>query len=469
MTRARATSSLPPTPIQRVFSPFSRFIRMEAAGGLVLIACTAVALAWANSPWADSYHHLWETPLGFRAGPWGFELTLHHWINDGLMAVFFFLVGLEIKREALVGELASPRRAALPAAAALGGMVVPAALYALLNAGGEGTRGWGIPMATDIAFALGVLALMGPRVPLSLKVFLTALAIVDDIGAVVVIALFYTDAIAWGALGLGLLLLGACVAANRLGARRPVVYILLGAGVWGCFLASGVHATVAGVLLAMTIPVRTRIDAMQLLDESRRTLAGFESACGEGPLIANQGQQAALLELETLSEAAQAPLQRIEHELQDVVAFGIVPLFALANAGVTLSGGGLGAALGHPVALGVLLGLVVGKPLGITLACRLAVRLRLAELPPGVSWAALHAVSWLGGIGFTMSLFIAALAFPAGALADVAKVGIFAASLAAGGAGWVLVRRATRPAPGPAAMEHEAADAPGQAGSPPVR
>jgi NhaA family Na+:H+ antiporter len=443
MAGARRTSSLPPTPIERAFSPFSRFIRMEAAGGLVLIACTILALAWANSPWADSYHRLWSTPVGFRAGPWSFELTLHHWINDGLMAVFFFLVGLEIKREGLVGELASRRRAALPAAAALGGMVVPAALYALLNLGGEGARGWGIPMATDIAFALGVLALMGPRVPLSLKVFLTALAIVDDIGAVVVIALFYTDAIAWGALGAGLLLLGACVAANRLGSRRPVVYVVLGAAVWGCFVASGVHATVAGVLVAMTIPVRTRIDAAQLLDESRRTLSDFESACGEGPLIANQGQQAALLELETLSEAAQAPLQRIEHELQDVVAFGVVPLFALANAGVTLSGG-LGAALGHPVALGVVLGLVVGKPLGITLASWLAVHLRLAELPPGVGWRALHGVSWLGGIGFTMSLFIAALAFPGGALADVAKVGIFAASLAAGAAGWVLVRRSAQ-------------------------
>ncbi|HYJ79054.1 MAG TPA: Na+/H+ antiporter NhaA [Longimicrobiaceae bacterium] len=442
MTRTRVTP-LPPTPIQRVFSPFSRFMAMEASGGLVLIAGTLVALVWANSPWAESYHHFWSTPVGFRAGGWDFELTLHEWINDGLMAVFFFLVGLEIKREALVGELASPRRAALPAAAALGGMVVPAALYAVLNAGGEGAPGWGIPMATDIAFALGVLALMGPRVPISLKVFLTALAIVDDIGAVVVIAIFYTDAIAWTALGLGLLLLGACVAAGRLGVRRPAVFVALGVAVWASFLASGVHATVAGVLLAMTIPVRTRIDAAELLTEGRRALDGFESACGEGPVIRNHGQQAALLELETLSEAAQAPLQRIEHELQDVVAFGIVPLFALANAGVALSGG-LGPALAHPVALGVMLGLVVGKPVGITLASWLAVRLGLAELPAGVTWRALHAVSWLGGIGFTMSLFIAALAFGEGALGDVAKIGIFAASLAAGAAGWLLVRRATR-------------------------
>ncbi len=344
-------------------------------------------------------------------------------------------------------------------------MVVPAAFYALLNLGGEGARGWGIPMATDIAFALGVLALMGPRVPLSLKVFLTALAIADDIGAVVVIALFYTEAINWGALGLGLLLLGAGIVANRMGARRPAVYIVLGAAVWACFLASGVHATVAGVLVAMTIPVRTRIDEVQLLAESRRTLDDFEAACGKGPLIANQGQQAALLELETLSEAAQAPLQRIEHELQDVVAFGVVPLFALANAGVTLSGG-IGQALANPVALGVLLGLVIGKPLGITLASRLVVRIGWAELPDGVTWRALHAVSWLGGIGFTMSLFIAALAFPSGALADVAKVGIFAASLAAGAAGWLLVRGATsagtQASPGSRNTPDRAAERPGE-------
>ncbi|HEX5726288.1 MAG TPA: Na+/H+ antiporter NhaA [Longimicrobiaceae bacterium] len=445
MARVQPPGSLPlpPTPIERVLSPFSRFIRLESAGGLVLIACTVLALAWANSPWAETYHRLWETPLGVRAGGWSFEMTLHHWINDGLMAVFFFLVGLEIKREALVGELASPRRAALPAAAALGGMLVPAALYALLNAGGEGTRGWGIPMATDIAFALGVLALIGPRVPLGLKVFLTALAIVDDLGAVVVIAIFYTEDLFWAALGGGMLLLAACVAASRLGARRPVVYVALGLGVWACFLASGVHATVAGVLVAMAIPVRTRIDSQQFLAHGREALDRFDAAGPEGSSVTtNPAQQAALLELENASEAAQSPLQRIEHELQDVVAFGIIPLFALSNAGVTVSGG-LVDALSHPVTLGVVLGLVIGKPIGITLFSWAAVRAGVAELPRGITWRLLHSVSWLGGIGFTMSLFIAGLAFADGALGNEAKVGIFSASVLASIAGWILVRRAT--------------------------
>jgi NhaA family Na+:H+ antiporter len=440
MAHLSAPVPLRPTPIQRVLSPFARFFRLESAGGIVLITCALVAVGWANSPWADAYHHLWETKIGFSLGPWTVSHTLHHWINDGLMAVFFFLVGLEIKREALIGELASLRRAALPGAAALGGMVVPALLYTLLNAGGEGAAGWGIPMATDIAFALGVLALMGPRVPLSLKVFLTALAIVDDIGAVLVIALFYTAEIAWGALAAGLVVLGLCALANRLGVRGPLPYILLGIVVWSCFLASGVHATVAGVLLAMTIPSRTRIDADEFLEHADRDLAAFRAARAPGSsVLTNLQQQAALQGLESATEAAQAPLQRIEHDLHMPVAFGIIPLFALANAGVSLSGG-FGEALAHPVTLGVILGLVLGKPLGITLFAWAAVRAGVAELPAGTSWRAIHAVSWLGGIGFTMSLFVAGLAFPDGGLVDESKVGIFAASIAAGLGGWILLR-----------------------------
>jgi NhaA family Na+:H+ antiporter len=459
-------SRLPPTPIERVLSPFSHFIRQESAGGIVLIACAMVAFAWANSRWAAGYHHLWETPVGFRFGPWTLEYSLHHWINDGLMAVFFFLVGLEIKREVLAGELASPRRAALPAAAALGGMVVPAALYALLNAAGEGSRGWGVPMATDIAFVLGVMALMGPRVPVALKVFLTALAIVDDIGAVLVIAVFYTGEIRWVALGAGLLLLALLAAANRLGVRRPLPYVFVGIVVWGCFLTSGVHATVAGVLLAFTIPGRTRIDCSALVEHGRSALRHFEAAAVSGrSILGDPGQQSALMELEEATEAAQAPLQRIERELQGAVAFVIIPLFALANAGVTLSGGAAAAA--HPVALGIVLGLVLGKPVGITLFAWLAVRLRLAELPAGVRWSQLRAVSCLGGIGFTMSLFIAALAFPAGALGDIAKIGIFAGSLLAVAAGWLMLVLAERSArhtqvraPAPAIPVREPATAP---------
>ncbi len=450
MAHLSAPIPLTASPIERVLSPFARFFRLESAGGIVLIACTLVAVAWANSPWGGAYHHLWETKLAFSLGPWSISHTIHHWINDGLMAVFFFLVGLEIKREALIGELTSLRKAALPGAAALGGMVVPALLYFALNAGGAGAAGWGIPMATDIAFALGVLALMGPRVPLALKVFLTALAIVDDIGAVLVIALFYTGEIAWGALGLGLLLIGIAALANRLGVRGPLPYLLIGIVVWSCFLASGVHATVAGVLMAMTIPARTRIDADEFMERADRNLADFRAARAPGSsVLTNLRQQTALQGLESATEAAQAPLQRIEHDLHAPVAFVIIPLFALANAGVTLSGGIADSAT-HPVTLGIILGLVIGKPLGITLFSWLAVRAGLAELPPGIRWNAVHAVSWLGGIGFTMSLFVAGLAFPDGGLVDESKLGIFAASLAAGIAGWILLRRALPAPPRPA-------------------
>ena len=441
-THAGVIPPPPLTPFQRILSPFARFTRTESAGGIVLIAATLVAIAWANSPWAESYHHLWETVVTIGAGPYALSYPLHYWINDGLMAVFFFLVGLEIKREFLVGELASVRRAALPIAAALGGMVVPALLYAILNAGGPGERGWGIPMATDIAFALGVLALLGPRIPLSLKVFLAALAIVDDLGAVLVIAVFYTDQISWVALGVGFAMLAALVVANRLDARAPIVYVVLGVILWVAFLKSGVHATVAGVLLAMTIPARTRIDTEEFLDRGRRILDYFDAAGKEGTdVLTNRGQQAAIQEMENSCEAVQAPLQRIEHELHGPVAFGIIPLFALANAGVHV-GGNLGEAFTNPVALGIILGLVVGKPVGITLFAWLAVKMKLAALPAETSWQAIRGVSLLGGIGFTMSLFIAGLAFPGSPeLNEDAKIGIFGASLVAGVAGFLLLRR----------------------------
>ena len=441
-THAGVIPPPPLTPFQRILSPFARFTRTESAGGIVLIAATLVALAWANSPWGDSYHHLWETVLTLQVGQYALSYSLHHWINDGLMAVFFFLVGLEIKREFLVGELASVRRASLPIAAALGGMVVPAILYTLLNAGGPGEPGWGIPMATDIAFALGVLALLGPRIPLSLKVFLAALAIVDDLGAVLVIAVFYTDQISWAALGVGMAVLAALIVANRLGARAPIVYVTLGVILWLAFLKSGVHATVAGVLLAMTIPARTRIDTHEFLDRGRRILDYFDASGKEGTdVLTNRPQQAAIQEMENACEAAQAPLQRIEHELHGPVAFVIIPLFALANAGVHL-GGNLGEAFTNPVALGIILGLVIGKPIGITLFAWLAVRSGVAALPTGTTWQGIRGVSLLGGIGFTMSLFIAALAFPGVPhLNEDAKIGIFAASLVAGIAGFLVLRR----------------------------
>ena len=437
------TSSGPPL-IERILEPFEHFAHTASSGGIVLLACTVIALVWANSPWADSYHHLWELEIAIAAGPFAVRSTLHHLINDGLMVVFFFLVGLEIKREVLIGELASLRQAALPAAAALGGMVVPAAIYAALNIGGPGAAGWGIPMATDIACALGVLALLGNRVPAGLKVYLAALAIVDDIGAVLVIALFYTEGVSWGALGAAGVLLLLAAGANAAGVRRPWAYLLIGVALWGAVLASGVHATIAGILLAMAIPSRTRIDEDEFLAGARRSVGDFERGCGPGTtVLTNQLQQEAILTLETLCERAQAPLQTMERKLHGIVAFGIMPLFALANAGVELTGGDYGAVLSSPVTLGIFLGLVLGKPLGITLVSWAAVRTGLAALPGGVTWRLIHGVSWLAGIGFTMSLFVAGLAFAgAPALLTAAKLGVLAASLAAGVCGWFLLRRA---------------------------
>ena len=432
--------------IDRVLHPFQRFARTESSGGIVLLACTALALGWANSPWAESYHHLWEVPLTIGFSGYGLTLSLHHWINDGLMAVFFFLVGLEIKREMLVGELASPRQAALPIAGALGGMLVPAGIYAALNVGGPGAPGWGIPMATDIAFALGVVALLGPRVPLGLKVFLAALAIVDDIGAVLVIAFFYTAALSWSALAAGAVLLVALIVCNIAGVRRPAAYALLGVALWASFLASGIHATIAGVVLAMTIPSRTRINEDEFLARGRRLLDDFERSCSPATtVLTNANQQHAIQELELACEEAQSPLLRLEHGLHGIVAFGIMPLFALANAGVHF-GGDLFAGLAWPITAGTILGLVAGKPIGITLFAWLATRIGVAALPSGTAWRALIGVSCLGGIGFTMSIFIASLAFPAAPpLLDSAKLGILVASLVAGLVGWAVLRGGTSP------------------------
>jgi len=432
----------PPPAFARILRPFQEFVRLEASGGIILLACTIVALVWANSPFADSYVGLWQTRVTFNVGS-VFELSkpLLLWINDGLMAIFFFVVGLEIKREVLVGELASFRQAALPIAAAIGGVAAPAILYTLLNAGGEGAAGWGIPIATDIAFALGVMALLGDRVPTSLKVFVTALAIVDDITAVLVIALFYTAQIDWTSLLIGFALLGALVAANRLGVRRPLIYALLGIALWVAFLKSGVHATVAGVLLAMTIPARNLIDPDDFLRRSRNYLDHFEAASdGGASVLVNQDRQAAVHALEVATEQVQAPLQRMEHALHSWVAFFIMPVFALANAGVSL-GDATDAGVTNPITLGVILGLVIGKPLGITAASWLAVRARIADIPTDIGWKQLHGASWLAGIGFTMSLFIAGLAFGESQLLSMAKVGILVASLVAGVVGWVLLSR----------------------------
>ena len=443
------------TPIERLTLPVRRQLHAAPAGGLVLLACAAIAMIWANSPGAHSYHVLWETPIAIEIGDWRAGLSLHAIVNDGLMAVFFFLVGLEIKREVLVGELASMRQAALPVAAALGGMIVPALLFLALNPSGPTMRGWGIPMATDIAFALGVLALLGDRFPPALRVFLSALAIADDLGAVLVIALFYTASVSWSALAAAGGLLVLSLAANAIGVRAAWAYALIGLALWAAVLLSGVHATVAGVLLAMTIPSRTVIDERALLDGAHDALRDFDLASHpETVMLSNREHQRALRRLEVLSEKALPPLARLEHGLHGIVAFGIMPLFALANAGVDLRGAS--AAIASTIGLGVILGLVLGKPIGITLASWLAVRAGFASLPAGIGWRTLAGTAVLAGIGFTMSLFIASLAF--GKSADAltsAKLGTLVASLIAGVVGWLTLRFSpVRAVPGAPAGEH---------------
>ena len=434
-------------PVEKIARPFQEFADRSSSGGILLIAAAVLALIWANSPWGGSYTGLWGTELSVGLGPFSIEEDLTHWVNDGLMAVFFLVVGLEIKREILVGELSSPRRAALPLAAAIGGAVLPALIYVFINSGTEGVSGWGIPMATDIAFALGVLALLGRRAPLGLKIFLTALAIVDDILAVLVIALFYTSDVSWGALGVGAVFLAALIAANLGGVGKPLPYALLGIGLWLCFLQSGVHATIAGVLLAITVPARSFIDTGGFLRRSRDLLDRFEQAGerGEDPVLANEERQGVLHALNKVNEDVEPPLQELEHTLHPWVVFAIMPLFALANAGVVL-GEDFTSTLLNPVSVGIIIGLLLGKQLGITLFAWLAVKSGISEMPQGVTWLHIYGASWLAGIGFTMSLFISDLAFAESPLLDVAKVGILTASLIAGVAGWSIIRRTSAPA-----------------------
>jgi Na+:H+ antiporter, NhaA family len=432
-------------PVERIVRPFQDFAHKQSSGGILLIIATAVALIWANSPWGESYVALWHTKLTVGVGDFSISKDLTHWINDGLMAVFFLVVGLEIKREVLVGELSSVGKAALPVAAALGGAVVPALIYIAINAGTEGSAGWGIPMATDIAFALGILALLGQRAPTALKVFLTALAIVDDIVAVLVIAFFYTLEISWGALGVGAIFLAALIVANLLGVGRTLVYAVLGVGLWLCFLLSGVHATVAGVLLALTIPASSFINPVAFLERSRYVLDRFEQAGERGEnVLANEERQAALHALNHAAYKLEPPLHELEHALHPWVVFAIMPIFALANAGVELSGGIVGA-LTNPVALGIVLGLVVGKQVGIGLFAWLAVKLGVSELPEGVGWRHIYGAGLLAGIGFTMSLFITDLAFDDDVLTEAAKLGILVASLISGAVGWAILRKASPP------------------------
>jgi NhaA family Na+:H+ antiporter len=416
---------------------FQRFFRTETVGGLILLFFGFAALALANSPLAKAYEHLWNIPLTVGIVDHSLSLTLHQWINDGLMAVFFLLVGLEIKRELLAGELSSPKQAALPIACAIGGMIVPAAFYWTFNMTGPGARGWGIPMATDIAFALGALALIAPRAPVGAKVFLVALAIVDDMGAVLVIAIFYSSAIAWGALGGAAVMLLVLIGFNAMGVRHLWPYLLAGLVLWYFVHESGIHATVAGVLLAFTIPTHTRMNAVDFSREARGLLDQFDRReTGDFLVLTSKGQQETLFALEHASVGVTAPILRLEHALHNFSAFVVMPLFAFANAGVRI-GGPLQYA---EVTVGVLLGLVSGKPLGIAAAAFVTVKSGIAQLPRGLGWSSLLGYACLAGIGFTMSLFIAMLAFDEVGPVNAAKTGILAGSLLAGIAGAIVLR-----------------------------
>ena len=420
---------------------FQRFFRTETAGGSVLLLFGIAALVLANSPLAEAYQRLWQIRLTFGTTEHSLSLTLHQWINDGLMPVFFLLVGLEIKRELIVGELASVRKAALPIAGAIGGMIVPATVYWMCNMSGQNARGWGIPMATDIAFALGALALIAPHAPAGARLFLAALAIVDDMGAVLVIAIFYSHALAWNALIVAALIVSLLIGLNAMGVRRLWPYLLGGIALWYFVHESGVHATVAGVALAFTIPTHTRINAVEFSRKARGFLARFDrTESGDSLVLTSKGQQEAVFAIEHASKAVTAPILRLEHALHNFSAFVVMPLFAFANAGVRIGG-----PFRHAeVAIGVLLGLVIGKPLGITAVALGAVKSGIAQLPRGLGWASLLGYACLAGIGFTMSLFIAMLAFDESGPVNAAKSGILAGSLLAGIAGAIVLRLASR-------------------------
>jgi len=410
----------------------SRFINEEAYGGIFLIIATIIALIWANSSFYDSYHYIWhDYKVGFVWGNINMVASLHHWINDGLMALFFFVVGLEIKREIMGGELSSMKKASLPIAAAVGGMVLPATFYAIAVINyPEYINGWGIPMATDIAFALGLLAMLGSRVPLNLKIFLTALAIADDLGAVMVIAVFYTESIDYNELLYAGLCLAIMIIANLAGVRRTIFYAIIGfAGVWIAFIYSGVHATIAGVLIALTIPARTKIGETDYIEKLTTYLNKFklEKPDDKSTLLTKE-QVHVISDIEELNKKAHTPLQKLEHALHPVTAYFILPVFALSNAGVHIDGKVIDLLL-HPISLGIIAGLVLGKWLGITLFSMLVVKFKFASLPEGVNWTQIRGVAFLAGIGFTMSMFISDLAFKDEEFKQIAKVGIMAASV----------------------------------------
>ena len=427
-----------------VLRPVTRFLHTEVAGGAVLVVAAVIALVWANSPWAGAYHHFWETEVGIEVGGWKLHHSLHHWVNDGLMAIFFTVVGLEIKRELVHGHLRDRRAAMLPVLAAVGGMIVPATVYSLINTGGPGAAGWGIPMATDIAFALGVLALVGRRVPVELKIFLLSVAVADDIGAIIVIAIFYSSGVAFTWLAAAGASLGLIALARHLAIRHVGVYGLLAVSAWYALLESGVHATLAGVAVGLLTPAHSfhapARAAIAVGTRVARVAGGRETALSDDA----EHDETVLWETSQIAGEGVSPLFKLEQSLHQWSAFAILPIFALANAGVGISADALSSSGASLVALGAAAGLVVGKPLGIIAATALAVRSGIAVLPPGVTMRHVTGVGLLGGVGFTVALFVAGLAFPTPGITEAAKVGVLGGSLLAAATGFAVLRISAR-------------------------
>tara|TARA_B100001248_G_scaffold262674_1_gene260764 strand:+ start:9383 stop:10747 length:1365 start_codon:yes stop_codon:yes gene_type:complete len=448
-TEIKPPKSAPEKALKKVVKPIQEFMHMEASGGIVLIFMAVLAMIWANSPFRDSYFDFFHTYIKLSIGDFVLKHSLLHWINDALMVIFFFVVGLEIKREMVIGELSTAKKAALPIFGAIGGMLVPAGIYWLLNpAGSPGASGWGIPMATDIAFAVGILTLLGNRVSLALKIFLLALAIVDDLGAVMVIAIFYTESISTVALGSAAALIFLCILLNKAGVRNLLVYIIAGIFIWLFFLKSGVHATIAGVILGLITPVQSWIDKNFFFNEVNRFADKAAKSMKE--FVDNKEQAViphntmrSLEELNFLAKESVSPLDRIIHALHPWVTFFIMPVFALGNAGVYLGGVDMASVPQNPISIGVFLGLLVGKPVGIFLFAYLSVKMKISSLPQDVNWTQLIGVGFLAAIGFTMALFISNLALSPETL-DYSKIAILAASTVAAIIGFVMLSLSTK-------------------------
>jgi Na+:H+ antiporter, NhaA family len=425
--------------IDAFLNPIRKFFQIEASGGIILLIVIVISLIWANSPYSRYYFDLWNTKISLGIDKFILGKSLLVWINEGLMTIFFFLVGLEIKRELIIGELSSFKKAILPFIAALGGMLFPALIFILINKGTDTINGWGIPVATDIAFSLGILSLLQKRIPFSLKVFLTAFAIIDDIGAVLIIAIFYTSKIIYIYLALSLLMFFVLILFNLLHIRKPIVYLIPGVLMWIFLYFSGVHPTISGILLALTIPTVARIDYNNFLSSSKKSLDELEySRSKNSKDITTDELNTSVFRLENSCEKVLAPAHRIEHKLHPYVAYFIAPLFAFANAGVRIEGSFLDALL-RPVTIGIILGLFFGKQIGISLFSWLSFKFKISVLPNGATFKQIYGIGCLGGIGFTMSLFIANLAFANIQILNDAKIGILFGSLISGIAGYITL------------------------------